>query len=194
MYLLPLPELTLHSDFEELLRQIIKDTPDAAWTTTPSGLTQWAHVLGPELEMFRNKFSPEANKIITEFRYFRVLPKTIVPPHKDRTRNSLIFFSLNPEIDHTLNFKNRREGETIMSFKYSNVPTLVDVKTWHEAVNNSSEYRMAVIACCGALCDGGFRQMETLYRKKKLLSCQDQPGSKFKFPWDNDDREGYTDD
>ena len=55
MYLLPLPELTLSSEFEEQLVQNIWNTPDAAWTTTPSGLTQWSPVLGVELEMFRNK-------------------------------------------------------------------------------------------------------------------------------------------
>lgn len=193
MYLLPLPELMLNPQFEEQLRQNIQNMSDAAWTTTPSGLTQWAHVDGVELGMFENKFSQEAHKVITGFRYFRIFPQTTVPTHKDRTRNALLFFSLNPEIDHTLKFKNRRKGKTILSLKYSNVPTLVDVKTWHEAVNNSPEYRMAVIVCFSEF-STTFDEVEELYKEKKLLACQDQPNSKYKFPWDNDDREGYTDD
>jgi hypothetical protein len=192
MYLLPLPELTLNPEFEERLMHNICNLPDAAWTTTPSGLTQLAEVLGVELEMFRNKFTKEANALIAGFRYFRIFPKTTLPTHKDKTRNSVLFFTLNPKIDHVLNFKNGRRGETILSFRYSNVPTLVDVKMWHEAVNNSSEYRMAIIAYSNYM-DGGFDELEELYRSQLLLSCQDPPGSVYKFPWHNEDREGYTD-
>ena len=80
----------------------------------------------------------------------------------------------------------------LISFRYSNIPTLIDVKMWHEAANNSSEHRMAIIAYSNYM-DGGFDEMEELYRSQLLLSCQDPPGSVYKFPWHNEDREGYTD-
>lgn len=181
MYVLPLPELTLNFQFEERLRTVIWDIPEHLWTTTPSGLTQVFDMCGPELEMFKNKFTEDARSMIAGFKYFRIFPKTTLPTHKDKTRTSVLFFSLNPTIDHTLNFKNRKEGETMFSYKYSNVPALVNVEMWHEAVNNSMEYRLAVIAYSYAS-HGRFNEFQKLYETKKLLCCQDQ--EEYSFPWE----------